>query len=108
MNVDEISNQILVWLAQAQRFADKDNYVDAVARASACCVEVSRVKKIASVDRDTLLQLEALEQRATALRDTFKAREQSWNEAIRQRRFEAIGDADAEMKRPLPLPKDFR
>ena len=90
-----------VWMVQAQRFARRENYIDALGRVRLVLREVDAAIEAASgEERASLERFKArAERRAAQIRETFDA----WNAKIAARRQTWTDAADEEMKRPLPL-----
>lgn len=90
------------WMVQAQRFARRENYIDALGRVRRVLEEVQ-----SAVDAETdAAELERLrrfahrvEKRHQRIRDQFEA----WNEKIRARRQAATDNAANEMACPMPI-----
>jgi heme oxygenase len=90
-----------VWMVQAQRFARRENYIDALGRVRLVLREVDAAIEAASGDeRASLERYKArAERRAAQIREAFD----SWNAKIAARRQSWTDASDEEMKRPLPL-----
>ena len=93
-----------VWMVQAERFARRENYIDALGRLRLILREVGETLETANDDeRPKLLRFRA---RVERRRDTIRAKFEAWNAKIAARRQSWTEQADAEMKRPLPLAPD--
>ncbi len=93
-----------VWMVQAERFARRENYIDALGRLRLILNEVTAALKGASdADRSGLESFRArVERRHTAVRTKFEV----WNAKIAKRRQLYTDQAGEEMQRPLPLGPD--
>lgn len=96
-----------VWMVQARRFAERENFTDAVARAELVCNEVKRA--LAS-EQDLVRQGRLKRKLARFEKQTadLRSRLEEWRGAIAARRARTIADAAEEMARPLPLSVDQR
>lgn len=90
-------------LHQAENFAAKENYLEAVGRARSLCREL---ESYISSDPDARVQAILLQAKGALSR--YEGLFESWNSKIAARRENATLAAEEEMKRPLPLPADFR
>lgn len=89
------------WMVQAQNFAKRDNFLDALARADMVLTEVnSALEDARPEDRRAL---ERYRHRATRRHETFEASFEVWNRAIAERREAATQGAALEMALVLPL-----
>jgi heme oxygenase len=90
-----------VWMVQAQRFARRENYIDALGRVRLVLREVDEAIESATGEERTSLERyrARAERRATQIRAAFEA----WNAKIAARRQSWTDASDEEMKRPLPL-----
>ena len=95
------------WASQAQNFARRDNFVDAVARMRRLCEDV----------KDALAHAQDAAQRsdlASRLKwaeyelQQLERQEREWREAIAKRRAEQIAGAELDAARPLPSPPPGR
>ena len=92
------------WMVQAQAFAAREHYIDAIARAQLVVDEVEdAVKGAAGTHKE---RLERYLRRAVRRQETFQASFDEWNAKIAARRAAATANAAAEMARPLPLGPD--
>lgn len=92
------------WMVQAQNFAKRDNFLDALARAEMVLTEVNAaLEDAAPEDRRSL---ERYRHRATRRHETFEASFEVWNKRIAERRAAATANAAEEMARTLPLGPD--
>lgn len=92
-----------VWMVQARRFAERENFPDAVAR----------VKLVRDAVRTALAEASDPKQRQRLERHLARASEQlagmeskyqAWRSEIAARRQHTIDQAAEEMARPLPVP----
>ncbi|MCA9615746.1 MAG: hypothetical protein H6721_08310 [Sandaracinus sp.] len=90
-----------VWMVQAQRFARRENYIDALGRLRLVLGEVdAAIESAEAGERMSLERYKArVERRVAQIRAAFEA----WNAKIAARRQSWTDAADDEMKRPLPL-----
>ncbi len=91
-----------VWLTQAQRFARRENYIDALGRARLAHEAVTEA--LAETEDETQQRRYArfkarVERRVAAIEKDFA----EWNAKIAARRQAMIAAAEEEMARPLPL-----
>lgn len=93
------------WMVQAQDFAKREKYLEAIARSGLVINEVSAAVDKASEGRERN-RLERVLKRAERRREIFQAAFDEWNSAIARRRALATQNAAEEMARPLPLPKN--
>ncbi len=92
-----------VYLVQAQNFAKRENYIDAVSRAGLVVDEVAEALSHAT-DAATRERLGEFLVRARKQREAMQAKLDAWNAAIAARRAKVIEGAAEEMARPLPNP----
>lgn len=90
-----------VWMVQAQRFARRENYIDALGRLRLVLSEVdAALESDEGSERASLERYKArVERRVAQIRSAFEA----WNAKIAARRQSWTDAAGDEMKRPLPL-----
>jgi len=81
-------------LAQAQRFAERDNFIDAVARVEHVLSQLDGAGEGSA----------AMRARAEGELADYRARHALWAGAIAARREATVDGAAEEMARPLPLP----
>lgn len=93
-----------IWMVQAQRFARRENYIDALGRARLVLSEVDASLLEASGDEKA--KLERFRHRVQRRMQSFRKQFDAWNAQIAARRAASIANADAEMARPLPLGPD--
>ena len=95
-----------MWMVQAERFAKRENYIDALGRARLVLSEVERaLKETEGKERESLSRFRhRVERRVARIRERFEA----WNAKIAARRAKWIENAEEEMSRPLPLGPDER
>ena len=96
-----------VWLVQAQRFARRENYIDALGRVRMILsgVDAALTTVADDDDRTKLLRFRhRIEKRTSAIQKQFD----EWNAKIAARRALSIANAEAEMERALPLGPDER
>ncbi len=96
------------WMVQAQNFAKRENYIDAMARAG---LVIDAVEKALATAQEGGADKEAARltrylARATRRQATFEADFHQWNEKIAARRAASTAASAEEMARPLPLPAD--
>jgi hypothetical protein len=102
MNREERWN---VSLVQAQRFARRESYVDAVARARAVRDDV-RAALATEVDLVARQKLEGLLRVAERALASYEAAFAEWNGKIAAARAERMANAAVEQSTPLPNPPD--
>ncbi|MEM1413450.1 MAG: hypothetical protein AAGH15_01050 [Myxococcota bacterium] len=89
-----------VWMVQAQRFAQRENYIDALGRIRAVLGEVDA--SLEGMEGDERVRLERFRARVVRREAKIRAQFDAWNTAIAARRQASIAAADEEMKQPLP------
>ncbi|MEO0323438.1 MAG: hypothetical protein AAF447_10810 [Myxococcota bacterium] len=89
-----------VWMVQAQRFAQRENFIDALGRIRHVLQEVdAALPTLGDAEAKRLARFrDRVARRETKIRADFEA----WNGAIAARRQASTADAEAEMSRPLP------
>ncbi len=95
----------MTWMVQAQNFAKRENYPDAVARAKLVRDEVASALSVETdVRRRSQVEqyLGSVETELADLREQYRR----WSQAIAARRQATIDNVDEEFARPLPLPVD--
>ena len=90
-----------MWTVQARRFAQRENYTDAVARMGlvARSIEGALANVTDTSDRKELQMLLA---RANERLEELRASYEEWRSAIAERRQETINNAAEDMARPIP------
>ena len=94
-----------VWMHQAQRFADRENYIDALGRARLVLREVNETLA-GDLDEKERTRLERFVARVERRMKGYRRSFEQWNAKIAARRAASIAAADEEMKRPLPIGPD--
>ncbi|MFT5358079.1 MAG: heme oxygenase [Polyangiales bacterium] len=89
------------WMVQAQNFAKRDNFLDALARAELVLNEVNSALENAAPEERRAL--ERYRHRATRRHETFAESFKVWNKHIADRREAATAGAAEEMAAVLPL-----
>ncbi len=97
----------MIWMAQAREFSAKENFHEALGRASLVMDEVENALRIADTDRQ-IKRHKATLARVSRRVDQYRGQLEAWNAAIKKRYDAYVAQADDEMKRPLPLDPDFR
>ncbi len=90
-----------VWMVQARRFAERQNFPDAVARVKLVREAVANALRKAS-DPAQAVRLERHLARADEQLEELEAQHEEWRSAIAVRRQHTIDQAAEEMSRPLP------
>lgn len=94
-----------VWMVQARRFAERDNFPDAVARMK--LVRDAVRKAIAQATHaNERMRLEATLARANEQLERMQRQYEAWHSKIAVRRPHTIDQAAEEMARPLPVTSD--
>jgi len=93
------------WMVQAQRFARRENYIDALGRVRRVLAEVDATLAD-EADAETKERLERFRHRVARRQQRIRDQFEAWNAKIAARRQASIAAADDEMKRPLPLAAD--
>jgi ABC-type phosphate transport system auxiliary subunit len=94
-----------VWMVQARRFAERENFPDAVARMKLVRGAVQKaVGQATSATERT--RLEARLARANEQLDSMQTQYEAWRSKIAERRQHTIDQAAEEMARPLPVTSD--
>lgn len=96
-----------VWTVQARRFAQRENFTDAVARAELVLAGV-REALVEASDPSDRARLERRLAYAQEQVSELSAQRDAWREAIAQRRQRTIEGAAEEMAKPLPRAADER
>lgn len=101
MDLSSEKERWAVWTVQARRFAQRENYTDAVARMGLVrrSIEGALAKVSDPADKK---ELEGLLSRAIERHDALRASYEEWRSAIAARRQETIDNAAEEMARPIP------
>jgi hypothetical protein len=105
MNLRSEEERWAVWMVQARRFADRENFTDAVARMKL----VRDAVKTALAEASDPKQRQRLERhlaRASEQLTNTESRYEAWRSEIAIRRQRTIDQAEEEMARPLPVPAD--
>ena len=105
--MDRMSNEErwAVWMVQAHRFAERENFTDAVARIKLVRDAVHQALAGATdpKQRERLeLRLARAEEQLASMESQYDA----WRSEIATRRQHTIDQAEEEMARPLPVPVD--
>lgn len=90
-------------MVQARHFADREQYLEATARADEVRLAV-KAALAAETDPARLGRLRRLLERVERQYDTFEAQFAGWRQKVEERRQARIAGAPEEMERPLPLP----
>jgi len=94
-----------VWMVQARRFAERENFPDAVARMK--LVRDAVRKAVGQATRATeRARLEATLARANEQLGSMQTQYEAWRSKIAERRQHTIDQAAEEMARPLPVTSD--
>ena len=94
-----------VWMVQARRFAQRENFTDAVARMKLVRDSVQETLGEAT-DPTQRQRLERHRARADEQLASMEAEYDAWRAEIAARRQKTIDQAEEEMARPLPTPAD--
>jgi hypothetical protein len=94
-----------VWMVQARRFADRENFTDAVARMRLVRDAVGKALG-ESTDPQHRERLESELARADEQLANLESKYLAWRSEIAARRQATIDQADEEMARPLPQQVD--
>jgi len=95
-----------VWMHQAQRFADRENYIDALGRARMVLREVTRVLEHEELEEREEQRLQRFASRVERRMKGYRKHFEIWNAKIAARRAAYIAAAEEEMARPLPMGPD--
>jgi len=105
MNLRTEEERWAVWMVQARRFAERENFPDAVAR-----MKLARDAVRSALGQATNAtvrgRLEALLARANEQLETMQSQYDAWRSKIAARRQHTIDQAAEEMSRPLPVTSD--
>lgn len=93
-----------VWMVQAERFARRENYIDALGRLRLILREIGEA--LEGADEEATAKLVRFQARVERRREAIRAKFEAWNAKIAARRQSWTEQADAEMKAPLPLAPD--
>lgn len=94
-----------VWMVQARRFAERENFTDAVARMKLVRDAVQKALGEAT-DPKQRERLERHRARADEQLGSMQSQYEAWRAEIAARRQNTIDQAEEEMARPLPVPVD--
>ncbi|MBT8468614.1 MAG: hypothetical protein KJN97_07675 [Deltaproteobacteria bacterium] len=94
-----------VWMVQARRFAERENFPDAVARVKLVRDAVRDAGQQAT-DATGRARLESRLARANEQLSAMQSRYEAWRSKIAERRQHTIDQAAEEMARPLPVTSD--
>ncbi|MGB5265856.1 MAG: hypothetical protein WBN30_04655 [Polyangiales bacterium] len=94
-----------VWMVQARRFAERENFPDAVARMKLVRDAVRKAVGQAT-NASERMRLEATLARATEQLESMQSQYEAWHSKIAARRQHTIDQAAEEMARPLPVTSD--
>lgn len=97
-----------VWMHQAQRFADRENYIDALGRARMVLREVTDVLEAGELDEKQAQRTQRFAARVERRMKGYRKSFEIWNAKIAARRAAAIASAEQEMAQPLPIGPDER
>ncbi len=90
------------WMVQAQKFAEREVYMEAMARADLVLQECD-LAIAQAVEPELRTRLERYRYRAERRKAKFREQFEVWNARIAARRSAATLNAATEMARPLPL-----
>jgi len=94
-----------VWMVQARRFAERENFPDAVARIKLVRDAVQKAVGEAS-NATERVRLESRLARANEQLGSMQLQYEAWRSKIAARRQHTIDQAAEEMARPLPVTSD--
>jgi len=94
-----------VWMVQAERFAQRQNFADAVARMKLVRDQV-RTALSEAADSKQRERIERHLARAQEQLTSLESQYEAWRSEIASRRERTINQAADEMARPLPVPAD--
>ena len=94
-----------VWMVQARRFAERENFPDAVARMRLVRDAVAKAL-VEATDARRRERLESELARADEQLAILESKSLAWRSQIATRRQATIDEAEEEMARPLPVPVD--
>jgi len=94
-----------VWMVQARRFAERENFPDAVARIKLVRDAVQEAVGEAS-NATERVRLESRLARANEQLGSMQLQYEAWRSKIAARRQHTIDQAAEEMARPLPVTSD--
>ena len=94
-----------VWMVQARRFGERENYLDAVARIKLVRDAVRKAFGEATNAAERM-RLEVRLARANEQLSSMQAQYEAWRSKIAARRQHTIDQAAEEMARPLPASAD--
>ncbi|MGB3052785.1 MAG: hypothetical protein WBB42_17415 [Polyangiales bacterium] len=94
-----------VWMVQARRFSERENFPDAVARVKLVRDAVQKAVAEAT-DATERARLESRLARATEQLGGMQSQYDAWRSEIATRRQHTIDQAAEEMARPLPVTSD--
>lgn len=105
MDLEQEEERWAVWMVQARRFAERENFTDAVARVKLVRDAVENALRGTS-DPAVRARLQRHLARADEQLASLESQYDAWRSAIAARRQHTIDQAAEEMARPLPVPAD--
>ncbi len=105
MDVKTEEERWAVWMVQARRFAERENFVDAVARMKLVRDAVQKAVGQATGANERM-RLELRLARANEQLEQMQTQYEDWHSKIAARRQHTIDQAAEEMARPLPVTSD--
>jgi len=107
--MSDIRSQLEDWqvgLTQAQRFASRENYFEAIGRLQAVIAEIDAALGSEGLDAKARGRLDRLRFQVAAQLEEVSAKHAAWNARIASIREAHRLGAEEEMMRPLPVPAD--
>jgi len=107
--MSDIRSQLEDWqvgLTQAQRFAARDNFFEAVGRLKVVLADIDGALTAEGLDPKVRGRVERLRFQVAADLKEASAKFDAWNARIAEIREAQRLGAEEEMKRPLPVPAD--
>ena len=95
-----------LWMHQAQRFADRENYIDALGRSRLVLEEVRATLAVGDPQSLAHQRLEKFASRVDSRMKGYRRAFEEWNAKIAARRAAATANAEHEMAQPLPIGPD--
>ncbi|MAQ13189.1 MAG: hypothetical protein CMN30_33040 [Sandaracinus sp.] len=95
-----------LWMHQAQRFADRENYIDALGRTRLVLQEIQATLEAGDPHSREHQRLEKFASRVEGRMKGYRKSFEIWNAKIAARRAAATANAEQEMAQPLPIGPD--
>ena len=102
MEIEKRQKNWDTWMVQANRFAKRENYLDAIGRMEHMLKDIHQASSTSTSEKDKTI-IDNYRKRSKEQLNNFQKYFNLWNEKIRSRRMQAIHQASQETHKPLPL-----